>query len=157
MNTHNDRHIVTGSIVGDELYAFRQLHFHWNKRERSGTEHSINGERFALEVHYVNEKVHHDDQRNQLVVLSSLFKVIFLFCFLFFAILSSFIFNFLLLDLNLKNRKEDIIHFLTIWLSPFRVSLTRMTMWPWSYVIKAKALPMVCPQTQIASTRTTVP
>lgn len=64
-----------GSIVDNQLYAFRQLHLHWNKREQTGSEHSINGEKFALELHYVNEKVERDNSRNQLVVLSSLFKV----------------------------------------------------------------------------------
>jgi carbonic anhydrase len=72
---NDNRHIVTGPIVNDEPYAFRQLHMHWNRREKPGSEHSINGERFDLELHFVTEKMTHDDQRNQLVVLSSLFKV----------------------------------------------------------------------------------
>lgn len=58
----------------DEEYVFDQMHFHW------GSEHTINGRRFALEVHLV----HHDRRyslrealqvKNGIAVLGVLFHV----------------------------------------------------------------------------------
>ncbi|KAJ9579381.1 hypothetical protein L9F63_024513, partial [Diploptera punctata] len=35
-------------------YVFDQLHFHWGSDDRTGSEHALNNERFALEMHVVH-------------------------------------------------------------------------------------------------------
>ncbi|PSN55729.1 hypothetical protein C0J52_04803 [Blattella germanica] len=37
-------------------YVFDQLHFHWGTNDRSGSEHTLNNERFALEMHAVHHR-----------------------------------------------------------------------------------------------------
>ncbi|XP_063236086.1 carbonic anhydrase 2-like [Bacillus rossius redtenbacheri] len=39
---------------GDEQYSFAQLHFHWGADDDSGSEHTVNKERFPLEAHLVH-------------------------------------------------------------------------------------------------------
>ncbi|XP_027831125.2 carbonic anhydrase 4 isoform X1 [Ovis aries] len=47
------------SITGGGLstqYRAKQLHLHWSKAMDRGSEHTFNGERFAMEIHIVHEK-----------------------------------------------------------------------------------------------------
>lgn len=47
------------SIAGGGLatpYRATQLHLHWSHEQDRGSEHSLDGERFAMEVHIVHEK-----------------------------------------------------------------------------------------------------
>jgi carbonic anhydrase len=43
---------ITGSAVGgtNETFEFVQLHFHWDTDDTHGSEHAIDGHRYALEV-----------------------------------------------------------------------------------------------------------
>ncbi|PNF41170.1 Carbonic anhydrase 2 [Cryptotermes secundus] len=42
------------SAPSSEEYVFEQLHFHWGQDDHSGSEHMLNNERFALEMHVVH-------------------------------------------------------------------------------------------------------
>ena len=42
--------IVTGSALDGKQYQFVQLHFHWHSSNDHGSEHAIDGKRYALEV-----------------------------------------------------------------------------------------------------------
>lgn len=44
------RPAVSGSAVGNATYEFIQLHFHWDDEDDQGSEHAIDGHRYALEV-----------------------------------------------------------------------------------------------------------
>ncbi len=39
---------------GETQYAFKQLHFHWGGRDCRGSEHTLGGRAFPLEVHMVH-------------------------------------------------------------------------------------------------------
>ena len=45
---------LTGSAVEGHLMELLQLHIHWGINSMSGSEHAIDGERFAAEVHFVH-------------------------------------------------------------------------------------------------------
>ena len=36
-------------------YQLLQLHFHWGRRNGRGSEHTINGEKFPMEMHLVHQ------------------------------------------------------------------------------------------------------
>ena len=36
-------------------YQLLQLHFHWGSNDSQGSEHTINGERFPMEMHLVHQ------------------------------------------------------------------------------------------------------
>jgi len=59
-----------GPLDGD--YTLAQFHFHWGRNDAVGSEHSIDGERFPLEMHLVNKHVTNDDD---LAVAAFLFKI----------------------------------------------------------------------------------
>ena len=42
--------VARGSALADNTYKFKQLHFHWHSDATSGSEHAINGRKYALEV-----------------------------------------------------------------------------------------------------------
>ena len=47
----------TAQISGGGLegtYKFAQLHFHWGDTSQQGSEHTLNGKAFPLEVHLVH-------------------------------------------------------------------------------------------------------
>ncbi|KAM8977346.1 carbonic anhydrase 4-like [Pelodytes ibericus] len=48
----HDMKITGGGLTG--TYYTIQLHFHWGSETTDGSEHSINGERFPMELHIVN-------------------------------------------------------------------------------------------------------
>lgn len=41
---------IAGSALGNDKYRFVQLHFHWHMDDTKGSEHAIDGKRYALEV-----------------------------------------------------------------------------------------------------------
>jgi len=43
----------TGGPFGEETYQFLQLHFHWGSNSKKGSEHTIKGKRFPMEMHMV--------------------------------------------------------------------------------------------------------
>jgi len=45
---------VTGEVIGDQVYQVLQLHFHWGSTSLQGSEHTINGQSFPLELHVVH-------------------------------------------------------------------------------------------------------
>ncbi|KAI1291735.1 Carbonic anhydrase 6 [Halotydeus destructor] len=42
-----------------QTFKFEQLHFHWGSNDRTGSEHTINGERYPLEIHVVHHNSKH--------------------------------------------------------------------------------------------------
>ncbi|XP_077338268.1 carbonic anhydrase 4 [Lithobates pipiens] len=48
----NEITISGGGLQG--TYKAKQLHFHWGNRDMAGSEHSINGKRYAAELHIVH-------------------------------------------------------------------------------------------------------
>ncbi|KFM74434.1 Carbonic anhydrase 9, partial [Stegodyphus mimosarum] len=65
----------------DDKYMFLQLHFHWGSDSKKGSEHTIDGERFPMEMHLVhmnmNYKTKEQAERKEdgLAVLAVLFEV----------------------------------------------------------------------------------
>merc|ERR1712198_446165 len=50
--------IMTGPVLGEgQSYQMLQLHFHWGADNSKGSEHTINGEEFPMEMHIVHKKV----------------------------------------------------------------------------------------------------
>merc|ERR1711971_218947 len=50
--------IMTGPVLGEgQSYQMLQLHFHWGADDSKGSEHTINGEEFPMEMHIVHKKV----------------------------------------------------------------------------------------------------
>jgi len=41
-------------LMGGSTYIFSQLHFHWGSSGGQGSEHTINGRRYAMEAHFVH-------------------------------------------------------------------------------------------------------
>jgi len=57
---HEDENdgIMTGPVLGEgQSYQMLQLHFHWGADNSKGSEHTINGEEFPMEMHIVHKKV----------------------------------------------------------------------------------------------------
>ncbi|XP_012254085.2 carbonic anhydrase 2-like [Athalia rosae] len=44
---------LTGGPLGDDVYTFEQLHFHWGENDWEGSEDMINNQSFAMELHAV--------------------------------------------------------------------------------------------------------
>jgi len=56
-------HLTGGGLIG--TYEFVNFHLHWGANYRSGSEHQINGEKFAGEIHFV----HRHTKTKELAVL----------------------------------------------------------------------------------------
>lgn len=75
----------TPSITNGPLenrYFFSQFHFHWGKDSSRGSEHTIDGKRYPLELHIVHDRetepdddLELDDSPTDLVVVSFMFEV----------------------------------------------------------------------------------
>ena len=48
------RPAVSGSAAFGDLFLFEQLHFHWGSKNSLGSEHSIFGQKFPVEMHIVH-------------------------------------------------------------------------------------------------------
>lgn len=46
----DDIPVIKGPALEDMAYKFVQLHFHWHTNDTLGSEHAIDGQRYALEV-----------------------------------------------------------------------------------------------------------
>jgi len=46
--------VMTGGPLGDERYQMLQMHFHWGANVTVGSEHTINGVTYPLELHLVH-------------------------------------------------------------------------------------------------------
>ena len=73
---------LQGTAFGGEKYKFVQLHFHWNtERHTNGSEHAIDGRRYALELHLVHINLKYSDvsdavgKDGAIVVLGILFQI----------------------------------------------------------------------------------
>ena len=65
----------------DDIYRFEQLHFHWGSDSKKGSEHTIDGQAFPLELHFVHKNTDYKSleaathKEDGLAVLSVLFKL----------------------------------------------------------------------------------
>jgi len=48
-----EEYIFYGGPFGNEQYQFDQLHFHWGSDDTKGSEHTIKGKQFPMEMHMV--------------------------------------------------------------------------------------------------------
>lgn len=73
--------MLSGGPLGDSVYVFEQLHFHWGENDDEGSEDLINNHSFPMEMHAVfykenyksmAEALKHDDG---LTVLAYLYEV----------------------------------------------------------------------------------
>ncbi|KAI1296937.1 Carbonic anhydrase 15 [Halotydeus destructor] len=71
---------ISGTALGHS-YEFIQLHFHWHTKDDKGSEHAIDGNHFALEMHYVHMNTKYEgipqakNNKDGLAVLSTLFEI----------------------------------------------------------------------------------
>jgi len=51
VNDNTDQIYISGSaMLGDREYILRQFHFHWGSENRLGSEHTVDGHAYAMEV-----------------------------------------------------------------------------------------------------------
>merc|ERR1711862_108923 len=64
---------ISGGPFPDENKTFylHQLHWHWGEKDDEGSEHSIAGLKYPMELHLV----HSDAQNHSVVVLSFLYEI----------------------------------------------------------------------------------
>jgi len=51
---HSNLRLCGGALT--DCYRFAQFHFHWDETNVDGSEHTINGGRFPMELHIVHYK-----------------------------------------------------------------------------------------------------
>lgn len=84
-NMPND-YKMTGGPLGEEEYQFLQLHFHWGSDNTKGSEHTVGGREYPLEMHmvHINSKYVQEDgtlddgyatNADGLAVIGFLFKI----------------------------------------------------------------------------------
>lgn len=74
---------ITGEPLNNVKYEFNRIYFHWGPTDTEGSEHTIDYERFPLEVHFVYLKegyktpmeVHYDQCPQGIVIVAYLFEV----------------------------------------------------------------------------------
>ncbi|XP_066443457.1 carbonic anhydrase 4 [Eleutherodactylus coqui] len=62
--------ITGGGLPG--TYVATQLHFHWGNESKSGSEHYLNGEQYAMELHIVHKRKAGSDTRGRSTATSEL-------------------------------------------------------------------------------------
>ncbi|XP_055904383.1 carbonic anhydrase 14-like isoform X2 [Eupeodes corollae] len=78
MHTYNAPYVYGGGL--DAVYKLKGLHFHWGSPGQPGSEHSIDGNRYDLELHVVHKKIPYntlEEARSDplgIVVLAVLFQ-----------------------------------------------------------------------------------
>jgi len=71
--------VDNGGLSGE--YIFAQFHFHWGSDSSAGSEHTINGVRYPMEMHMVHYKAEYGDIKNAigksdgLAVLGIMFEI----------------------------------------------------------------------------------
>ncbi|CAL4122773.1 unnamed protein product, partial [Meganyctiphanes norvegica] len=79
MNPKASYRVSQGGLIGD--YIFTQMTFHWGADSAHGSEHTIDGVRYPLEMHIVNYKASYGDlgtaiqKHDGLAVLAVMFEV----------------------------------------------------------------------------------
>merc|ERR1719516_173770 len=58
-----DKPKITGGRLGSNTFEFLQLHWHWGSDSSMGSEHTVDGREFPMELHmvHVNRKKYGDD------------------------------------------------------------------------------------------------
>ena len=47
-------YLILGGLLGSNVYKFCQLHFHWGSHSDQGSEHTIDGKEYPMEMHMVH-------------------------------------------------------------------------------------------------------
>ncbi|KAL8610386.1 hypothetical protein ACOMHN_041200 [Nucella lapillus] len=78
----NQKSTLTGGPLSDTVYRLAQLHFHWGAEDDRGSEHTVDGQAYSAEIHFVhwnctNYKSFEEtvNENDGLAVLSVLVKV----------------------------------------------------------------------------------
>ncbi|EEB13824.1 carbonic anhydrase, putative [Pediculus humanus corporis] len=79
----NGKPEITGLPLNNECYVFNRLYFHWGPTDTEGSEHTIDYERFPLELHMIFLKdgysnpmeAHYDQNPNGIVIVAFLFEI----------------------------------------------------------------------------------
>ncbi|KAL0271091.1 UNVERIFIED_CONTAM: hypothetical protein PYX00_008301 [Menopon gallinae] len=74
---------ITGEALEDVNYVFNRLYFHWGPTDTEGSEHTINYERYPLELHAIYLKeghvtpmdAHYEGSRNGMLIIAFLFEI----------------------------------------------------------------------------------
>ena len=70
--------VVSGGPL-DHAYQLQQLHFHWGAENTRGSEHTLDGRRFPMEMHLVHHRHHyHKHKKNDeeaIAVLGVFFEI----------------------------------------------------------------------------------
>lgn len=74
---------ITGESLDNVKYRFDRIYFHWGPTDTEGSEHTLDYERFALELHviYLKEgyntpmEVHYDQCPKGILIIAYLFEV----------------------------------------------------------------------------------
>ena len=70
--------MVSGGPL-DHAYQLQQLHFHWGAENTRGSEHTLDGRRFPMEMHLVHHRHHfHKHKKNDeeaIAVLGVFFEI----------------------------------------------------------------------------------
>jgi len=64
-----DSSVVRSIEIDGSTYTLRQFHFHWGKSFNQGSEHTIDDQQYALEVHLV-----HINEKNEIAVVGVIFE-----------------------------------------------------------------------------------
>lgn len=60
--TDSSRHILHGgALMGKNKYEFLQFHFHWGSDDSHGSEHTVDGFRYPMEMHMVHVNTKYTD------------------------------------------------------------------------------------------------
>jgi len=54
---NNEYGLLTGGPLGDDKFHILQLHFHWGTDDTKGSEHTLDGKEFPLEMHIVHKNL----------------------------------------------------------------------------------------------------
>ncbi|XP_066924991.1 carbonic anhydrase 1-like [Clytia hemisphaerica] len=62
-------------VHGDSAYRFSSLHFHWGSDSKKGSEHTIDGKEYPLELHLVLLNVDESATTDRMLIWAQLFEV----------------------------------------------------------------------------------
>lgn len=65
-----DSPYISSNMLFAEYYFLHQFHFHWGKKGLRGSEHTIDGKKFSLELH----AVHKNSDSSKILVIAYLFE-----------------------------------------------------------------------------------